>query len=161
MLAKENPRPGQIQRQLHQEQSKRPTAPRRRRRQPNPPRREGHQSIKQRPYRPKHPVRWRNCRARKRAIPSAYLAGCPSPANARHSKTHHEPEDQRKPTHGCSPFLIIPTWSIVVPTVALRKLRIEPNTATLALDFAPSTFYPQELAALLFIPRPERNPPNL
>ena len=36
MLAKENPRPGQIQRQLHQEQSKRPAAPRRGRRQAKP-----------------------------------------------------------------------------------------------------------------------------
>ena len=34
------------------------------------------------------------------------------------------------------------------------------NAATSALDFAPSTLYPQKLAAFFFIPRPHRNPSN-
>src|SRR5665213_396204 len=69
MLAEEDPRPKQIQNQLHKKQQQSLAAQRRWRQLPDLPDRDSHERVKHGPYRPKDPV-WRsNPRSLKAQIP--------------------------------------------------------------------------------------------
>ena len=103
-----------FRRQLRQKQPKRPASRRRWRSQPNPPGRECHQRIKQRPHRPKDPVRRRNrgaCKRRYQPVISLAVHRPPTPATAKQSANQKTNASQRTVV---LPSFSSLTWSMLI-----------------------------------------------
>ncbi len=99
MLAKKNPRPRQIERELHGEDRKGPGTCARRRSKPDTPKRDRHQCVEQGPRRREDPVGRRDGRPPQSSIPAGNFASRPCTTDARDGKAKHKREKQAYQAH--------------------------------------------------------------